>query len=70
MAGASEQRPGIPLWGGLALPACTLWGAVFGVLAGMAFGNVMIGGAIGAALGVGIGVIIFAAAVVKASRHL
>ena len=65
-----NDRPGLPLWGGLAVPACALWGTVFGAVTGLAFGNVIIGGAIGAGLGVGIGVIVFAAALVKASQHL
>jgi hypothetical protein len=71
MAGNPEDRPrGIPLWGGLAVPACALWGTLLGVLAGFAFGNMMIGGAIGAGLGVGVGIIVLAAAIVKASHHL
>lgn len=69
MSADSSDRPGIPLWGGLALPACALWGAVLGFAAGYALGNVVIGGAIGAGLGVGIGIVVFAAALVKASRH-
>lgn len=70
MATDSPRRSHMPLWGGLALPACALWGAVLGVAAGMAFGNVMIGAAIGGALGVGIGIVLLAAALVKASHHL
>lgn len=70
MTANSERRGGLPLWGGLAVPACALWGALLGVLSGLAFGNVMIGGAIGAGLGVGIGIVVLAAAIVKASHHL
>lgn len=71
MAANPEQRsPGIPLWGGLAVPACALWGTLLGVLAGFVFGNMMIGGAIGAGLGVGVGIVILAAAIVKASKHI
>ncbi len=69
MPAEPERRAGIPLWGGLALPACALWGAVLGIAAGYAFGNVMIGGAIGTGLGIGIGIAVLAAAVVKASHH-
>jgi hypothetical protein len=69
MATNSESR-GIPLWGGLAVPACALWGSLLGVLCGLAFGNLLIGGLIGAGLGVGIGIVVFAAALVKASHHL
>ena len=70
MAGHTEDRRGIPLWGGLAVPACALWGTLIGVVIGYVSGNMMIGGAIGAGLGVGVGIVIFAAALVQASRHL
>jgi hypothetical protein len=61
------KPPTFPLWGSLAVPAGTLWGALLGVLAGMFFGNIAIGAAIGTGLGVGIGLALFAAAVVVAS---
>lgn len=70
MASGDERRPsGMPRWGSIALPACALWGTLLGVVAGIAFGNIMIGGAIGAGLGVGIGIVLLAAAVVKASHY-
>ena len=70
MASGSEHRPsGMPRWGGIALPACALWGALLGAVTGLAFGNVMIGGLIGAGLGVGIGIVVLAAAIVKASHY-
>ena len=70
MSDGSQPRGfGLPRWGGIALPACALWGALLGVVAGIAFGNILIGGAIGAGLGVGIGIIVLAAAIVKASHH-
>ena len=65
-----EQARGIPLWGGLAVPAGALWGTLIGVGIGYASGNILIGAAIGAGLGVGIGIILLAAAVVKASHHI
>ena len=61
---------GFPLWGSLAVPAGILWGTLLGVVAGLAFGNIVIGGLIGAGLGVGIGLVLFAAAVVIASHKL
>ncbi len=57
----AERRRSFPAWGSLALPACVLWGTLLG--------NTAIGAAIGAGLGVGIGMVLFAAAVVVASRH-
>lgn len=65
----TERRHAFPTWGGIALPACVLWGTLLGVLAGKLFGNMAIGAAIGAALGVGLGLALFAAAVVVASRR-
>jgi hypothetical protein len=72
MAGQKSppKRPrAFPQWGGIALPACILWGTLMGVLAGRYFGNTAIGAAIGAGLGVGIGLALFAAAIVVASRR-
>jgi len=56
-----------PRWGGIAAPACALWGTALGLLIGMYFGNPVIGAAIGAALGIGVGFWLFAAAIVIAS---
>jgi hypothetical protein len=72
MAGPRQppnRKRAFPPWGGIALPACVLWGTLIGVLAGKYFGNTAIGAAIGAGLGVGIGLVLFAAAVVVASRR-
>jgi uncharacterized membrane protein len=68
--GKSKPESGFPIWGSLAIPAGVLWGTVLGILAGLLFGNVLIGTAIGAGLGVGIGLVLFAAAVVVASKNL
>lgn len=69
--GAPPRRPEVfPLWGVLAIPGGVLWGTALGALAGMLFGNVVIGTMIGAGLGLGIGLTLFAAAVVVASAKL
>jgi len=68
--GGSSTKRGFPIWGGLAIPAGVLWGTLLGIVTGLFFGNVLIGAFIGAGLGVGIGLILFAAAVVVASRDL
>lgn len=70
MAPPEKRGTGMPRWGGIALPACALWGALLGALTGMFFGNLMIGTAIGAALGVGLGVVLLAAAIVMASHNI
>ncbi len=59
-----------PLWGKLAIPGGVLWGTALGALAGIGFGNVVIGTMIGAGLGLGIGLALFAAAIVVASAKL
>jgi len=59
-----------PLWGKLAIPGGVLWGTALGALAGMVFGNIVIGTMIGAGLGLGIGLTLFAAAIVVASAKL
>ena len=68
----APQRPPeiFPLWGKLAIPGGVLWGTALGALAGIVFGNVVIGTMIGAGLGLGIGLTLFAAAVVVASAKL
>jgi hypothetical protein len=69
--GAPPQRPEIfPLWGKLAIPGGVLWGTALGALAGILFGNVVIGTMIGAGLGLGIGLTLFAAAIVVASAKI
>ena len=68
--GGSPAKRQFPLWGSLAIPAVILWGTLLGVVAGLYFGNVIIGAAIGAGLGVGIGLVLFAAAIVIASTSL
>ena len=68
---APPKRPEIfPLWGSLAIPGGVLWGTALGALAGMVFGNIVIGTMIGAGLGLGIGLTLFAAAIVVASAKL
>ena len=68
---APPRRPEIfPLWGMLAIPGGVLWGTALGALAGIVFGNIVIGTMIGAGLGLGIGLTLFAAAVVVASAKL
>ena len=73
MASGSEgaaPKPAFPLWGALAIPAGILWGTALGALAGIVFGNLVIGLLIGAGLGLGIGLTLFAAAVVVASARI
>ena len=40
--GPPTKRP-FPLWGSLAIPGGILWGTLLGVVAGMYFGNAIIG---------------------------
>lgn len=69
--GTPARRPELfPLWGKLAIPAGVLWGTALGALAGIVFGNVVIGTMIGAGLGLGVGLTLFAAAIVVASAKL
>jgi len=58
-----------PLWGILALPGGTIFGALIGIFVGALFGIPGIGVAIGAGLGVGIGLALLAAAIVLASAN-
>jgi hypothetical protein len=67
---APERAKGFPLWGSLAIPGGLLWGTLLGVVAGIAFGNIVIGGLIGAGLGLGLGLVLFAAAIVIASADV
>ncbi len=70
-ANAPPRQPEIfPLWGKLAIPGGVLWGTALGAVAGILFGNVVIGTMIGAGLGLGIGLTLFAAAIVVASAKL
>jgi hypothetical protein len=69
--GAPPRAPEIfPLWGKLAIPGGILWGTALGALAGIVFGNIVIGTMIGAGLGLGVGLTLFAAAIVVASAKL
>ncbi len=69
--GAPPRRPEVfPLWGVLAIPGGVLWGTALGALAGIVFGNIVIGTMIGAGLGLGVGLTLFAAAIVVASAKL
>ncbi len=63
-------RPTFPIWGTLAIPGGLLWGTALGGVAGLVFGNLVIGLLIGAGLGLGVGLTLFAAAVVVASAQL
>jgi hypothetical protein len=63
-------QPAFPLWGALAIPGGILWGTALGGIAGILFGNLVIGLLIGAGLGLGIGLTLFAAAVVVASARI
>jgi hypothetical protein len=68
---AAAHRPEVfPLWGVLAIPGGVLWGTALGALAGILFGNIVIGTMIGAGLGLGVGLTLFAAAIVVASAKL
>jgi hypothetical protein len=66
----SAPPPGFPIWGTLAIPGGLLWGTALGALAGILFGNIVIGLLIGAGLGLGIGLTLFAAAIVVASARI
>ena len=69
--GAPPRQPELfPWWGVLAIPGGVLWGTALGALAGIVFGNIVIGTMIGAGLGLGIGLTLFAAAIVVASAKL